>query len=71
MQMHTNTCLYAFQPMSVWMGFQVRYRHVSQIQAYTCKCIHIRINTGTYELPPDIHARINVIYTYTYIYMHI
>ncbi len=71
MQIHTNTCIYTFQDISVRRGFQVRYRHVSQVQAYTCKYIHIRTDAGTYELPLYIHARKNVIYTYTYIYTQI
>ncbi len=66
MQIHTNTYINAFQQISVWSGFG--YRHVSQIQAYTCIYIHICTNTGTYELPPNIHTRINVIYIYIYIH---
>ncbi len=55
MQIHTNTCLYAFQPMSVWRRF--RYSHCLRYR-------HIHANTYIYVL---IQSRMNSPRTYMHV----
>ncbi len=69
---HANTCKYMLICIPAYVSLEgISIQALSQIQAYTCEYIHIRTDTGTYELPPDTHARKNIIYTYTYTYIHI
>ncbi len=69
--LHANTYKYMLICIPANVSLEgIQIQALSQIQAYTCKYIHIRTDTVTYELPPNIHARINIIYTYIYIHIH-
>ncbi len=66
MQIHTNTCLYSFQPISVWRGFRyrhcLRYRHI-----HANTCIYVLIQT---RMNSPKHACAYKYYIYIFIQIH-